>query len=171
MGRSNRMCGFSPWESTDPFQESKQDGVDYETPPNAKMFDPTFSNNTDIVSLAKRRLTLDNKQSAPQINVSFAGLAEVLQLQKPSIPITPSSPVERFRPKMTLEKFCRLYQLSSAIKSKLEKLGVTGPHALRFLSKDELRNDGDLLAGEVAEVRDAEARWMAQGDENTSPVQ
>jgi hypothetical protein len=121
---------------------------------------------TDVASLAKCRLLVSNKTSSPQINVSFAGLAEILQLQKPTVANTTTTPTEHFQSKMTLKDFCRLFQLSVAIKSKLDKLGVTGPHALRFLSKEDLRNDGDMLAGEVAELRDAEARWLAEGDEN-----
>ena len=109
------------------------------------MFNPTFVNNTDIDSLAKHRLALSNKaSSSPQVNVSFAGLAEILQLQKTPVAApaasvnTPQPAANVFCPKMTLKNFCNKYQLSAAIETKLDALGITGPHALRFLSKDDL---------------------------------
>jgi hypothetical protein len=150
------------------FQEGKQDGVDLETPPNSKLFDPTFVDTTDIASLAKRRLSLSNKTPvAPQVNVNFAGLAELLQIQKPTVPDTLTHPPAHvLQPKMTLEDFCHSYQLSVGIQIKLDKLGITGPHALRFLSKDDLRHEGELRVGEIAEIRDAEARWLGRQDEN-----
>jgi hypothetical protein len=157
---------------SDTSQEGKQEGVDLETPPNSKIFDPTFVDNSDINSLAKRRLALNKTASTPQVNVSFTGLAEILQLQKPAVPAVnipaPPTQIRLFHPgpRMTLKDFCSTYQLSAAIEVKLDSIGMTGPHALRYLTKDDLRNEGKLLVGEVAELKDAERRWLTRGDGN-----
>jgi hypothetical protein len=96
------------------------------------MFDSTFVDNTDVSSLAKHRLALSKSSSLPQINVNFAGLAEILQLPKPSSAETPHSPKKLFQPKVTLSVFCTMYGLSAAIETKLHSLGITGPHSLRY---------------------------------------
>src|ERR1700722_2343162 len=93
MGSCHREHLLLSYQFSDILQESKQDGVDLETPPNAKMFDPTFVDNSDIASLAKRQLAQSNRMNAlPQVNVSFSGLAEILQLQKPTVPSAVDGP-------------------------------------------------------------------------------
>lgn len=37
---------------------------------------------------------------------------------------------------------------------------VTGPHALRFVTDQHLMDLGDMEIGEIADVRDAEERWV-----------
>ncbi|KAF9243074.1 hypothetical protein BU15DRAFT_59953 [Melanogaster broomeanus] len=158
-----------------------------ETPPNMKMFDPPSSRNSDnsadATILAKRHLTTNHNSStsSPQVVVNFDGLAEILsglhgngqhtstgssRGPGPNHTLTPTNnPATRraLPPKISLEEFCLRYALSQAIHTKLTKLAITGPHALRFVSNDVLMNDGTFAVGELADVRDAEQRWAQDG--------
>lgn len=63
-------------------------------------------------------------------------------------------------PEMTLTDFARVYHLSYSIESKLEDLKVSGPHALLFITKDQLLHEGKLELGEVADVIRAKNKWQ-----------
>jgi len=60
---------------------------------------------------------------------------------------------------MTLADFCEKFDLSVFILQKLDVLHVTGPHALRFISNQQLVEVGGMDIGELADVRDAQERW------------
>ncbi|TFL00680.1 hypothetical protein BDV98DRAFT_605312 [Pterulicium gracile] len=66
----------------------------------------------------------------------------------------------RLPPKMTLDEFCKLYQISNAAKEKLVRFKVAGPHALRFLSDDVLKATAFLHPAETADWRDSHERWI-----------
>ncbi|KAJ6522821.1 hypothetical protein DFH09DRAFT_1330406 [Mycena vulgaris] len=62
-------------------------------------------------------------------------------------------------PQMTLETFCIRYDLSPHIQEKLAAYSVTGPQTLRHLKNTHLE-EATLNMGEIADVRDAQDRWM-----------
>ncbi|KAF9255368.1 hypothetical protein L218DRAFT_1081883 [Marasmius fiardii PR-910] len=68
-------------------------------------------------------------------------------------------------PKLSLSKFCKSYSLSASLQKKLEGLKIPGPHVLgRITDKtlsSELNGEWKLVVGEIAELRDAEERWLA----------
>ena len=66
-------------------------------------------------------------------------------------------------PKMTLAAFCDCYELHLIIEGKLNELNITGPHALRFVSNQQLADEVGLSVGELADVRDAQERWLLGG--------
>lgn len=63
------------------------------------------------------------------------------------------------RPKLSLIDFCERFNLSLWLREKLDNIDVTGPHCLRFLQNADLLGAG-LSLGELADIRDAEERWM-----------
>jgi len=74
-------------------------------------------------------------------------------------------------PKMTLFVFCERFDLSDFILQKLDVMKVTGPHGLRFISDQQLVEVGGLDVGELADVRDAQERWVfGQGQDQSIPV-
>jgi hypothetical protein len=98
------------------------EGVYLEMPPNSKMFDPTFLDNSDIASLAKQQLSLSNKAtSSPslKINVNFSGLAEILQFQNSNVPNLACSPkcpsLCTLQLKISLTDICHIYKLPATI--------------------------------------------------------
>ena len=66
-------------------------------------------------------------------------------------------------PKMTLATFCDCYELHLIIEGKLNELNITGPHALRFVSNQQLADEVGLSVGELADVRDVQERWLLGG--------
>ncbi|KAJ8082936.1 hypothetical protein PM082_008794 [Marasmius tenuissimus] len=71
-----------------------------------------------------------------------------------------STPRPRPPPRLPLGKFCKQYKLSSSLHEKLSKLDIDGPHVLRLIKDSALESEGFSI-GEVAGLRDAEERWMA----------
>lgn len=147
-------------------------GVDRETPPNSKMFDPTRTQNTDdIALLAKRRLSQNRGTEQPAITVNFPGFAEIFRQPNAPAPLGPllahnvadnhAAPIRQapLAP-MDLENFCVQYMLSDNIKAKLESIHVAGPHVLSLISNADFRGEGQLSIGELASLRDAEMRWI-----------
>ena len=155
-------------------QEGKIEGVNQETPPNTKIFDPTNRQHTDDVStLAKRRLAASRENPSQPITVNFPGFAELFAHAKapptafpaPSMPGAASVPnvAPRRRtllPPTDLAPFCAKYHLSAQIKTKLDAIQIAGPHVLRLISDTDLRGEGALSIGELASVRDAQFRWQ-----------
>ncbi|KAJ2936905.1 hypothetical protein H1R20_g190, partial [Candolleomyces eurysporus] len=150
--------------------ESKAEGVDMETPPNAKLFNPACSSNTaDIAMLAQRRAAAGQPTQQPQTTVSLAGLAEFIrEMRQPESTRATEAPApealalpqpKRLPPRMKLDDFCRLYGLDDGLKHKLGAIDITGPHVLRLVTDDDLRKSGTLTIGELATLRDAEERW------------
>ena len=61
---------------------------------------------------------------------------------------------------MTLAAFCNFYELHPIIEGKLNKVNITGPHALHFVSNQQLADEVRLTVGELADVRDAQECWL-----------
>ncbi|KAG1854928.1 hypothetical protein DFJ58DRAFT_841227 [Suillus subalutaceus] len=64
-------------------------------------------------------------------------------------------------PRMNLMDFCSAYELSQILQSKLSDHGFTSSHALCYVTVDDLQKVG-LLCGELAELKDAVARWCGE---------
>ena len=62
-------------------------------------------------------------------------------------------------PKMDLATFCECFELPDNLHDKLHRLGVQGPHVLRFIKDEDLRAEGTLLLGELGTLHDAEECW------------
>ena len=150
-------------------QDGKVDGVDRDTPPNSKIFDPTRKQNTDdVAQLAKRRLS-QNREAArtPAVTVNFLGFADFFRQPNAAIPLGPlpipngaaNRAHEAPLPPMKLEIFCAQYSLSDDIQMKLASIQVAGPHVLSLISDLDLRGEGKLSIGELASLRDAQTRW------------
>ncbi|KAF8969700.1 hypothetical protein BDZ97DRAFT_214156, partial [Flammula alnicola] len=58
--------------------------------------------------------------------------------KKPTIDITKW-------PKMDLATFCHQFEVPDMLQDKLAKLGVQGPHVLRWMKDEDLRGEGGLL--------------------------
>ncbi|EIM83125.1 uncharacterized protein STEHIDRAFT_114137 [Stereum hirsutum FP-91666 SS1] len=160
---------FSEWGSA---WEAGKDGIDAQTPPTGGIFDFKATQNlddntTDINLLASRRLrTATSNNTGPNVQMNFEGLANVLRvargqendLHRPAnhIPTRPHIP-----PKMVLDEFCTKYELVASTTGKLREMELAGPHILRLLSNQDLIADAKLTNTQVAEVRDAEERWLA----------
>ncbi|KAG1846151.1 hypothetical protein C8R48DRAFT_677938 [Suillus tomentosus] len=150
---------------------NKQPGVDLDNPPNTKIFDVTYTDPTDIAMLSRRRLNAvtQTQSSAPSIviNNDFKDIVGLLNGDRgpdPAIKNAPQ-PVLRqqpaLRPKLSLLDFCNRFKLSRWLCEKLDNIDVTGPHCLRFLQNADLLGAG-LSLGELADIRDAEERWMLE---------
>ncbi|KAF6751578.1 hypothetical protein DFP72DRAFT_816308, partial [Ephemerocybe angulata] len=111
-------------------------------------------------------------------SISFTGLAELFrEIRRGSTPPPPATnavaqlagAIQQADPAlldsepMDLESFCTKYKLSDMIQVKLSSIDVDGPYLLRLIGDKELRAEGDLTLGELAKVRYAEQRWIAQG--------
>ena len=75
-----------------------------------------------------------------------------------------ATPRQRPPPRVTLTKFCKQYKLSASLHEKLAALDIDGPHVLRLIKDGALESKGFSI-GEVAGLRDAEERWMADNSE------
>jgi hypothetical protein len=156
-------------------QVAKEDAVDLENPPNTKLFDPEYRNDPDTALLLRRHHGLvaadQNAPATPNIVIqnNFEGLAGLLLQCNPALPASvPNSTQSAPRmtraalalvPKMTLVDFCEKFNLSVFILQKLNVLHVTGPHALRFISNQQLVEVGGMDIGQLADVRDAQEHW------------
>ena len=158
-------------------QEGKIEGVDQETPPNTKIFDPTNRQHTDDVSALAQRHLAASRENLPQlITVNFPGFAELFvhaktpaiapvappALPAPGAPAAPNVACRRrtLLPPTSLTLFCANYHLSDQIKTKLDAIQIAGPHVLGLISDADLRGEGALSIGELASVRDAQFRWQ-----------
>ncbi|KAG1720126.1 uncharacterized protein EDB91DRAFT_1257148 [Suillus paluster] len=64
-------------------------------------------------------------------------------------------------PRMNLADFCSAYELSQILQSKLSDHGFMSSHSLHYVTVDDLQKVG-LLCGELAELKDAVARWCGE---------
>jgi hypothetical protein len=114
-------------------------------------------------------LSTASRENLPQpIIVNFPGFAELFaHVKAPAIapPALPALPAPHATavlnvapdrhaslPPMDLFVFCRKYQLSVKIKTKLEVTQITGPHVLHVISDADLQGKGALSVGELASV-------------------
>jgi len=87
-------------------QVAKEDAVDLENPPNTKLFDPDYRNDSDTALLSRRRRGLvaadQNAPAAPNIVIQndFEGLAGLL-LQRNAAPPTSAPNSAQSAPRMT----------------------------------------------------------------------
>ncbi|KAI0037783.1 hypothetical protein FA95DRAFT_1613884 [Auriscalpium vulgare] len=158
--------------------QGKTAGVDFESPPSSPLFDAGAARGdatTDINVLASRRLrslsASNSSNSSPNVNVSFEGLADMMAVLKGSersalspANINPAPSSKPLPPKMSLALFCQIYELSAGVITKLSQMELAGPHVLRKLSDADLVEDGALTKAQIAEVRDAEERWLYDMD-------
>jgi hypothetical protein len=149
----------------------KREGVTLQQPPNDKLFDLGTQSTADANLLATRRGRENSNQ--PSITVNLAGLADLVQPLRNRVINTPDSPSVSRRtklpPKMSLEEFVKRYNLSNSISRGLDKIEVTGPHALRFIPDSVLSDSAMLSVGQIADIRDAQERWQNNDDENVAP--
>lgn len=152
-----------------------------DTPPATILFDfqshsETDNDITDIEALAKRRLRTVTANAnvaaapAPNVQFSFEGLADVVKAFRgdpPPIPVAlpplhdaPAPYAPHLPPGMILPLFCTQYHLAASTVEKLQGMELAGPHILRLLKDEHLVSDGHLTRAQVAEVRDAEERWL-----------
>jgi hypothetical protein len=122
--------------------------------------------------MAKRRAAASGSANAgSNVYVNFEGLAELLHGSVPRPPsmahsahLESESPRKRRIdvtkwPKTSLAAFCEDYNISNQLQDKLIKLYIQGPHALCWISDEDLRREGGLALGELGTLRDAEQRW------------
>ncbi|EIM79739.1 uncharacterized protein STEHIDRAFT_163296, partial [Stereum hirsutum FP-91666 SS1] len=160
------------------FWVNQKEGVDLETPPTGGIFNFSATREanediTDINLLSSRQLQAATNRS-PNVEISFNGLAETIKALRndathppnqapitpaPDILRLPAVPPPRLPPRLGLADFGTQYTISAETITQLRLMKVVGPHVLRLLSKEDLLAEG-LSRGQVAEVRDAEERWM-----------
>jgi hypothetical protein len=156
-------------------QVAKEDAVDLENPPNTKLFNPEYCNDPDTVLLSRchRGLVAANQNAPATPNIviqnDFEGLAGLLLQRNPALPAsvpnsTQSAPhmtraAPALVPKMTLVDFCEKFDLFVFILQKLNVLHVTGPHALWFISNQQLVEVRGMDIGQLVDVRDAQEHW------------
>jgi hypothetical protein len=157
------------------------DGVSLENPPNEDMFKPEHARQAaeDLQLIrgrtASRAARAEAKTTVPEVHIHnhYAGSDS----SSTNLPTSASTIAARaapasaaaslpgiavtLRPKISLKAWAETYDIDEGICSKLAEIGVKGPHALAYLSKEDL-SDAGLRAGEVAEVRDGEVRWKSE---------
>lgn len=143
--------------------------VDLESPPSSPLFDldniGRNKDETDIGVLASRRRRELQKSSSGAVHVNFDGLDRfVTALRSPFQDATTkvNNTAQNLAPpppKMELGPFCFSYGLSELVEEKLEQMDVAGPHLLRMIKDEELR-DGGFSVGQIAAIRDAYERYI-----------
>ena len=103
------------------------------------------------------------KDSNITINLTLPeGMNPHPQPQQPHLGAPPPRPC--IPPQLSLEVFCERFNLTHTIRLKLLDYLVTGPHTLRHLKNEHLQ-EAMLNPAEIADVRDAQDRWiMGQGE-------
>lgn len=148
-------------------QVSGEVGVDEDCPLSTKLFDLGTQRNSDVSMLARRWANMvQNQNQSLNITINMSGLADLIHPHLPLQPIHPSpsnvAPSSSLPPKMTITNFCRLYDIADEIRDKLIAAKITGPHAFRRLTDDDLKREAQLVMGEVCDVRDGENRWLEE---------
>ncbi|KAJ7441185.1 hypothetical protein B0H11DRAFT_2351170 [Mycena galericulata] len=136
--------------------------VDVDNPPDHKLFEFQETENEEDQQLLRTRAT--QKATAKDSNITIN-----LTLPDPALPLQPhqqqriNAPAplpRRIPPQISLEIFVDRYNLTNAVYQKLADFSVTGPHTLRHLKNEHLLEAG-LNHAEVANVHDAQDRWVA----------
>ncbi|KIK39958.1 hypothetical protein CY34DRAFT_88258, partial [Suillus luteus UH-Slu-Lm8-n1] len=137
-----------------------------EMPPNHSSFSMISSDSLGRPSLLSvRRQQLDEQsKKATQAEAVPAAPAPTPAQAMPIINV--NFPPEMFQAiraasGMNLMDFCSAYELSQILQSKLSDHGFTSSHSLRYVTIDDLQKAG-LLCGELAELKDAVARWCGE---------
>ncbi|KAK0432482.1 hypothetical protein EV421DRAFT_1910864 [Armillaria borealis] len=159
--------------------QGKVQGVNHDTPPHSRLFDVTTSksnnkNTTDIALLSARCLdqtkcdTAAPATTSTQVVMNFKGLAEALAVCQPDLATWPTLSASsaanvqsKLPPKLPLDEFCHLYEISDSTYRKLREMEVDRPHLLRILKDKDLKTEGLILTSQIAAIRDAEEHWLA----------
>lgn len=148
-------------------QQGGIEGVTETIPPNSSKFDVSHRDPEEVSQLSRRR----NNQSSVQnsgshvTHVHLGGLSEVLGLasRAPNTPNASNAAVSTAarRPPNTTTflEFSYQFQFSNDLHEKLKEGGITGPHLLRLISDDALK-EMKLSFGQIALVRDSYERWL-----------
>lgn len=150
--------------------QGKQEGVDMETPPNNKIFDPTSARGSmDVATLAKRRLATSRNDASPYVGV-IELIREIRGVAGPSgndpaTTVPPPAPVAD--PLLDLKEteltdFCSDFKIPETLRLKLASADIAGPHILHLIQDADLRTEAHLSIGELATLRYAEKKWRAQ---------
>lgn len=168
-GGGGKSSSVYPSIKSDLLQQGKvtnADGtlVDLKNPPDTKLF--THQNpDDDDEALIRGRATQKGTAKDSNITINLTMPENTApqappQLQPPAA--RPSQP--RIAPQMSLELLSQRYSLTAAIYDKLRAYSVTGPQTLRYLKNNHLE-DAKLNPAEIADVRDAQDRWiMGEGE-------
>ncbi|KAJ7080905.1 hypothetical protein B0H15DRAFT_803832 [Mycena belliarum] len=138
--------------------------VDLKNPPDTKLFDHQEPDSEDQALIRNRTV---KKDSGITINLTLPETAAPVPASRSLMPAMqpvahPSHP--RIAPQMSLELFSQRYNLSRRIFDKLGAYSVTGPQTLRHLKNNHLE-EALLNPAEIADVRDAQDRWlMGEGE-------
>ncbi len=149
-------------------KDTADGAIDLENPPHSKRFDPIWMNPDD--RLVHRRHALTSTTNEVQgghhhftFNIEGLTANQARVIPGPNPPA--GGPITRnfmARPKISLYQFVKHYDLSNTIFEKLTNFEVTGPHALAYLSKGDLQAEGKLSLQQIADVRHAQERWLAE---------
>ncbi|KAF5325573.1 hypothetical protein D9758_018227 [Tetrapyrgos nigripes] len=134
---------------------ANQEDVTITKPPAHHYFIRASDDVNNIAALAARR---KNSSLAHSPNITI-NLGEALQLQQ-RVPLTPVQPTNTpaLQPKQSLEDWQVEYGLDPEIIDLLRQNKITGPHCLKHVTDDDLKEMA-LVVGQRADVRDAQERW------------
>ncbi|KAI3614998.1 zf-parp-type zinc finger protein [Moniliophthora roreri] len=96
------------------------------------------------------RSSTKQKTHTPQLHASLVKSVDSIRRK----------PASRILPKVALSEFCKKYGIPPELSNQLEELKIDGPHVLRFIDDDALRQH--LSIGEVAGLRYAEELWKEE---------
>ncbi|KAG7097620.1 hypothetical protein E1B28_004953 [Marasmius oreades] len=120
----------------------------------------TSNNNTPVTDTPNSNPTRVEVYPSATKNYAFNGRTHNGEPTTPGPHPRPQTQprIGKIPPKLPLLDFCLRYGLSPDLREKLEEMKIPGPHVLRLISDQSF--EGKLQVGEVAELRDAEERWM-----------
>ncbi|KAJ6537522.1 hypothetical protein DFH09DRAFT_1369087 [Mycena vulgaris] len=148
--------------------QGKVPDVNVQNPPPDKIFEHRDTDTDDLTLINNRsKHKTTTKDSNITINLTLPDAAAPRPhgpLPAPDV-IPPAQRRRRIPPQMTLKDFCTRFHLTNNIQEKLHAYSVTGPQTLRHLA-DAMLVDAELNPAEIADVRDAQDRWMVGEGEN-----
>ncbi|KAJ7759965.1 hypothetical protein B0H16DRAFT_1720187 [Mycena metata] len=165
-GRCVHLTHFhlQTWAAAEQAKHINKDGtpVDLQNPPDDKIFDYIEPDVEDEQLLRTRAQKASTKDSNITINLTLPDTANAgVPAPAPNqLQHIPAQPRRRIPPQLSLATFCQRFNLGAHIQDKLDAYSVTGPQTLRHLSNDNLK-EATLNPAEIADVRDAQDRWMA----------
>ncbi|THU95221.1 hypothetical protein K435DRAFT_859771 [Dendrothele bispora CBS 962.96] len=141
----DEKCFVDYWASA--MAAGKED-VSTTKPPVHHYFIKNNDDVNDIAVLAARCRQNLNQAALPTININLSDATRA--------PLQPHNQAPP--PKQTLSEWQENYGLDDIIINTLKENRITGPHGLKYVSDDELKEMG-LVIGQRADVRDAQERW------------
>jgi len=140
------------------FQQAKE--IDMKAPPaNDKSFKPAEDRESRIINQrAALKAKEVNSSGGNTFSLNFQGFDHLLQNQPATPPAVPApqalaTPIydDTEGPDMTLAQLAHEFNLLWDIEEKLDSLRVSGPHALLFITREQL-DDADFKLGQLADV-------------------